>query len=161
MEIVGKDISHSPIEQLVTRCLVEAMEDENDKDYAEAYFDGLHFTLNQPEFAQNRQMTVALMELVEQRNLLRSVVPPELSSKVQVIIGKENKSEVVKDYSVVISRYGLPREAIGTIGVIGPTRMPYARTMATVEYLSLVMSGLVALLYGKKMPFEIGQDNTN
>ena len=41
--------------------------------------------------------------------------------EVRVVIGKENKAEVIQDYSIVISRYGLPKEATGTIGVIGPT----------------------------------------
>jgi heat-inducible transcriptional repressor len=95
---------------------------------------------------------LSLMELVEQRSLLRSIVPPGLTSRVQVIIGKENKTEAIHDYSVVLSQYGLPREAVGTIGVIGPTRMPYARTIATVGYLSSVLSGLEAKLYGKEIP---------
>ena len=94
---------------------------------------------------------LALMELAEHRNLLRIIVPQELSSRwVQVVIGKENKAEVIHGYSVVISRYGLPEEAVGTIGVIGPTRMPYARTISVVSYLSTVLSRLVAELYGRE-----------
>ena len=90
---------------------------------------------------------------MEQRNLLRTVTPPGLTDHgVQVVIGKENKAEAIQDYSVVISRYGLPEEAIGTIGVIGPTRMPYARAISTIDYLSSVLSGLVAELYGREMP---------
>ena len=67
-----------------------------------------------------------------------------------MIIGKENKAEAIQNCSVVISQYGLPDEAIGTIGVVGPTRMPYARTISTVSYLSSVLSQLVAELYGRK-----------
>jgi heat-inducible transcriptional repressor len=93
------------------------------------------------------------MELVERRNLLRLIAPPELtSSGVQVVIGKENKAEVIQDYSVVISHYGLPREAAGTIGVVGPTRMPYARVISTVTYLSSVLSILTAELYETEIP---------
>ena len=91
------------------------------------------------------------MELAEHRNLLRIIVPQELSSRgVQVVIGKENKAEVIHDYSVVISRYGLPEEAVGTISVVGPTRMPYARTISVVSYLSTVLGRLVAELYGRE-----------
>jgi len=74
------------------------------------------------------------------------------NDEVQVIIGKENKAEIIHDYSVVITQYGLPEEAAGTIGVIGPTRMPYARAISTVSYISSVLSGLVAELYGKETP---------
>jgi heat-inducible transcriptional repressor len=80
---------------------------------------------------------------------------------VWVIIGKENKIEAIHDYSVVVSQYGLPKEAVGTIGVIGPTRMPYARTIATVGYLSSVLSGLAAKLYGREMPAESNMNASN
>ncbi len=153
-QIVVKGTGLSSTEQQITDCLVEVMQSEDDQRYEEHYLDGLHFVLNQPEFAHNQRM-LTLMELIEQRNLLRSIVPPELTGhRVWVIIGKENKIEAIHDYSVVICWYGLPKEAIGTIGVIGPTRMPYDRTIATVGYLSSVLDGLVAKLYGRKSPAE-------
>jgi len=153
-QISAKGTGLSSTEQQITDCLAKVMEAEDSQEYEKQYLDGLHFMLNQPEFAHSQRM-LTLMELVEQRSLLRSIVPPKLTSnRVQVIIGKENKSEAIHDYSVVISKYGLPEEAVGTIGVIGPTRMPYARTIATVEYLSSVMNGLMAKLYGRKIPIE-------
>jgi heat-inducible transcriptional repressor len=140
----------SPTEQQVTDCLLKIMEAEDEQGYEEPYLNGLHFMLSQPEFAHSQRM-LALMELAEHRNLMRIIVPQGLSSRwVQVIIGKENKADVIHDYSVVISRYGLPEEAVGTIGVLGPTRMPYAHTISVVSYLSTVLSGLMAELYGKE-----------
>jgi len=65
-----------------------------------------------------------------------------------VVIGKENKAEAIHNYSVVISQYGVPREATGTIGVIGPTRMPYSHAISTISYLTSVLNELVAELYG-------------
>ncbi len=160
-QILAKGIGLSPTEQQITDCLVKVMETADDQEYEEQYLDGLHFMFNQPEFVHKQRM-LTLMELIEQRNLLKSIVPPELTSdRVQVIIGKENKIEVIHDYSVVISQYGLPKEAIGTIGVIGPTRMPYARTIATVDYLSSVLSGLAAKLYGREIPIELNSNTAN
>ncbi len=161
-QILAKGTGLSPTEQQITDCLVKVMEDEDNQEYEEPYLDGLYLVLKQPEFAYNRQMALTLMELVEQRNLLRSIIPLELTSdRVQVIIGKENKTEAIHDYSVVISQYGLPKEAIGTISVIGPTRMPYARTMATVSYLSSVLSVLMAKLYGREIPAELNLNAIN
>ena len=92
-----------------------------------------------------------LMELFEHRNLLPNIIPKELGShKIQVIIGKENKFEAFHNFSVVISKYGVPYEAVGTIGVLGPTRMPYAHTISAVGYLSSLLSGLVSALYGRE-----------
>ncbi|MFC2011255.1 heat-inducible transcriptional repressor HrcA [Chloroflexota bacterium] len=160
-EILTNDTELSPIERQISDCLVKIMEDEADPGYEEPHLDGLHFVFNQPEFAHNQRI-LTLIELVEQRNLLRSIIPLELiGDRVQVIIGKENKTEAIHDYSVVTIQYGLPKEAIGTISVIGPTRMPYARTMATVNYLSAVLSVLVAKLYGRETPHEPTQNSIN
>ncbi len=161
-QISAKGTRLSFTEQQITDCLVKVMETEDDQEYEEHYLvDGLHFMLNQPEFAHNQRM-LTLMELVEQRNLLRSIVPLELTGdRVQVIIGRENKTEAIHNYSVVIRQYGLPKEAVGTICVIGPTRMPYVRTIATVGYLSSVLSSLMTKLYGKEMPVELNLNATN
>ena len=149
-QILAKATELSTTEQQVTDCLLKIMQAEDEQEYEEPYLDGLHFMINQPEFALSHRV-LALMELIEQRNLLKAIIPPELASRgVQIIIGKENKAEVIRNYSVVIRQYGLPDEAVGTIGIVGPTRMPYARAISTVSYLSSVLSELVAELYGGK-----------
>jgi heat-inducible transcriptional repressor len=76
------------------------------------------------------------------------------NNRVRVTIGREHKDEAFHNYSVVVSRYGLPDEATGTVGVVGPTRMPYAHTISTVGYLAAVLSRLMAALYGKELPTE-------
>ena len=152
IQIQAKTLELSPIGKQISDSLLKMMEVEDRQDYEEPYLDGWHFIFTQPEFTRNRRM-LALMELVEQRSLMRTILPPELASRgVQVIIGSENKAEVVRDYSIVLSRYGLLEEAMGTLGVIGLTRMPYARAISTVDYLASVLSKLVAELYGKEIP---------
>jgi heat-inducible transcriptional repressor len=148
-EISAKKLKLSAAERQVTDCLLKIMQAEDEHEFEPSRLDGLHFTLNQPEFRQSKRV-LALTELVERRDLLQSVAPEGLAEEgVQVIIGKENKAEAIQDYSVVISRYGLPEKAVGIMGVVGPTRMPYARTISTVGYLSSVLNRLVAELYGR------------
>ncbi|MFC1907998.1 heat-inducible transcriptional repressor HrcA [Chloroflexota bacterium] len=160
-QILDKNTELSPVEQQITDCLLKVMETEDKHEYEEPYLDGLHFILNQPEFVQGHRM-LTLMELIEHRDLLRNIVPLGLGSHgVQVIIGGENKAEVIHDYSVVIGQYGLLDEAVGTIGVVGPTRMPYARAISIVDYLSLVLSRLVSELYGEEIPIDSTLDNTS
>ncbi len=149
-QISNKDIYLSSVEQQITDCVLEIMQDEEEEEYEGSYLDGLHFMLNQPEFARTWQM-VNLVELTEQRSLLKTILPKGLTGHgVQVVIGKENQEEAIQDYSVVIGRYGLPGEAAGSIAVVGPTRMPYARSIAAIDYLSSLLSQLVARLYGKE-----------
>ena len=142
----------NPLEQQATDFLLEIMKTEDGQEYQEPYLDGWHFILNQPEFAESERMR-SLMELVEQRGLLKVIVPSPLDPQgVHVIIGKENKNEAIQNCSVVLTRYGLPEEATGTIAVVGPTRMPYTHTIPMVYYLSSVLSQLVAGLYGREYP---------
>ena len=150
-QILARNAGLIALEQQLTDCLLKVMETEDKQEHEELNLHGLHFTLNQPEFTRNHRIALTLMELAEQHTLLRSVIPSELSGeRAQVIIGKENRTEAIHDYSVVIIHYGLPQEAVGTIGVIGPTRMPYARTIATIDYVSSVLSTLAAKLYGRE-----------
>jgi heat-inducible transcriptional repressor len=149
-KISAKKLKLSANEQQVTNCLLKIMQDEDEQEYEQSCLDGLHFTLNQPEFRRGQRGQI-LMELVDCRNLVRTVTPEGLARHgVQVIIGKENKAATIQDCSVVINQYGLPEEAEGIISVVGPTRMPYARTISAVSYLSSVLSQLVAELYGRK-----------
>ena len=154
--ILDKDLELSPIEQYITDHLVEMMQAEDKQEYEEPYLDGLLFTFNQPEFTHSHRMQ-ALMELIEHRHLLEAIIPEELNQcGMRIIIGSENKTEAFHNYSVVISQYGLSDEATGIIGVLGPTRMPYAHTIPTVEYLSQMLNRLVAALYGRETPSKEG-----
>jgi heat-inducible transcriptional repressor len=149
-QILAQKTELSPTEQQLYDCLLKIMQAEDEQEYEKSYLDGLHFALNQPEF-HHAQQVLTLMELVECRRLLGIITPEDMGNQgVQVIIGKENKAEAIQNCSVVICQYGLPEEAIGVIGVVGPTRMPYARTISAVSYLSLVLSQLVAELYRRK-----------
>ena len=148
-EIEKKKLELTALEQQVSEALVKIMKAEDVQEYEEPYLDGLHFFLSQPEFAQSQRMS-GLMKLVEHKNLLQNIIPEQMTSDtINVTIGKENRAAAVQDYSIVITRYGLPEEAVGNIGVVGPTRMPYARAIATIGYLSSVLSQMVAELYDK------------
>ena len=130
------------------RNVVEIMESEEGEEYEEPYIDGLRHMLRQPEFASSDRIA-AIMELFEQKSLLRSFFPRVLTGEgVRVVIGRENKENAMRDCSVIITKYGIPGEVGGAIGVMGPTRMEYGRAIPTVRFLSTVMSELVSELYG-------------
>jgi len=149
-EIAKKKPNLTPLEQQATDFLLDLMKSEDSLEYQDPYLEGWQFILNQPEFSESERMS-KLMELVERRGLLRVIMPSRLSPQgVHVIIGKENKDEAIQNCSVVITRYGIPETASGTIAVVGPTRMPYNLTIPTVYYLSSVLGQLVAGLYGRE-----------
>ncbi len=152
-------IELTELERLILAGLVKIMQSEDEEEYNQSYLEGLHFMLNQPEFSNN-QRTLAVMELLEQRARLGTILPRNQNEPIRVVIGSENSAEVAQDCSLVIGHYGLPSQARGTILVVGPTRMAYPRVISAVGYLSILLSRLVAELYGVNS-FGPGQENSN
>lgn len=151
-QIESKELDLNSLEHTIRENLVKMMQTEDEQSGDQSYLEGLHFLLNQPEFVHNPRI-LSVMELLEQRAMLGTIIPqPQKSSHVRVVIGSENQAEVAHDCSLVISRYGLPGEASGNIVVVGPTRMDYLRIMSAVSYISILLSGLVAELYGINPP---------
>jgi heat-inducible transcriptional repressor len=86
----------------------------------------------------------------ERSSLLEEVLANTLNPNVggvQVVIGGEGRWRELRDCSLVLARYGVPDYAIGALGVLGPMRMPYNRTISTVRYVADLMSDLVSDLY--------------
>jgi heat-inducible transcriptional repressor len=50
--------------------------------------------------------------------------------------------------SLVLSRFGIPGQMLGILGIIGPTRMPYWRALPSVRYMSSIVSTLLQEMYG-------------
>ena len=147
-EIADKELKLSPVEEQVMKIVSELMRDEEGEEYEEPYIDGLRHMLRQPEFASSDKIA-AIMEMLEQKSLLKSFLPRVLTGEgVRVVIGRENKENMMRDCSVILTKYGIPGEVGGAIGVVGPTRMEYQRAIPTVSFLSTVMSEMVSELYG-------------
>ncbi len=95
----------------------------------------------QPEFAEGSQLK-SLIELTEQQELLTSVLVGRVRVPTATItIGAEHGHPLLSPFTMVTSEYRLGR-LTGVLGVMGPTRMPYEKVAAIVEYTSLLMSEL-------------------
>jgi heat-inducible transcriptional repressor len=143
-EILAKKLKLTSEEEQVTEAVIDIMAAEDELEYEQPHLEGLRLMLGQPEFAQKDKM-LSIMELMETKEWLSSALAQRSSQVgVQVVIGEENRDETLHDLSLVFSSYGIPGQVGGTIGVIGPTRMDYRRAISIVDYMSEVLSGLVA-----------------
>jgi heat-inducible transcriptional repressor len=108
--------------------------------------DGLANFLSEPEFADTSSARDAL-RLFEERSFLDEVLTEVLETTsvgaVQVVIGGEGYWKELEKCSIVLARYGSPGLATGALGVLGPTRMAYGRTISAVRYVAGLMSDLV------------------
>ena len=112
----------------------------------EVYRDGLTEVLQQPEFISQSEAR-ALVNAMEEPSFLMDVLNSRVGT-VQVVIGGEGRWRELSSCSMVLARYGVEGFATGTLGVLGPTRMPYGRAISAVRYVADLMSDLVSDLYG-------------
>jgi heat-inducible transcriptional repressor len=125
------------------------MEDVDVRTIDEIYQAGLANVLLQPEFEDVATFR-RLVDMMEQRPRLELVLARTLSANgVQIIIGGEQPFEEIYDVSMVLSPYGIRDRASGVLGVVGPTRMPYAHVVSTVRYVARMMDGLIDEVYGE------------
>ncbi|MFL5733642.1 MAG: heat-inducible transcriptional repressor HrcA [Chloroflexia bacterium] len=110
---------------------------------AQIYHEGLGHILAQPEF-HHPERVQQLLELFEQDSVWSSLISSVLTQDgVQVIIGDERHGTGMAACGVVLARYGFEDQMAGVLGVIGPMRMPYSRSVSTVSYISGLLSDLL------------------
>ncbi|MCI0812541.1 MAG: hypothetical protein J4N27_01500, partial [Chloroflexi bacterium] len=146
-EIESREMILSPLERELVNATMSVLREEDKADYRDHYVDGLRNLLSQPEFVEN-DMTRAIVEGIEDGSLVEAILgeTPD-GDVVRVIIGQENRGDMLWPLSIVVSRYGIPNEAMGSVGVLGPTRMEYSRTISGVRFVSSAMSDLVDSVY--------------
>lgn len=137
------------LEDEVRRRIVEVLHTHQVQSSREIRRDGLVHILRQPEFG-NIERARQVVQILEQDSTLEAILAQaQLTNGIQVIIGGEGKWDEIRDCSLVLSGYGLPGEAKGVVGVLGPMRMPYARAVPAVRYVASLMSDLLHRLYGE------------
>ncbi len=134
------------LEQDIIKLILDDLRHTSDMLTGEIYHDGLAHVLTEPEF-ETTDIARNALRVFEERQLLedlltRTVLSNDLSG-VQVLIGGEGNWEELRDFSIVLARYGAPGLATGTLGVLGPIRMPYGRTISTVRFVASLLSDLV------------------
>ena len=102
------------------------------KTHSEVYMTGQAKLLGQPEYHDVEKAQEVLTSLDED---VISNLPATLSSgTTQILVGPENVAKELKDSSVVSTKFDIGDGMQGMIGVVGPTRMDYAKITARLSY---------------------------
>lgn len=107
---------------------------------AKIYIDGQLNVLGQPEFGNMENMKAILGAFEEKGQLIVILDKCLEDGGLQILIGSENQIEEMRDCSFVTTTYNIGDSAIGTLGVIGPTRMEYSSIIPLVEYIAHMVS---------------------
>jgi len=130
------------------RRLAPAFERLVDEQYGEEMFVGGTSRLLAAPRLQDVGSLRDLLELLEERFLLLRVMRTALGSGTVVVrIGREHEATALQPFSVVAASYGLPQRRLGTVSLVGPTRMDYETAIATVRETAQLLSELVGDRY--------------
>ncbi|WLR49898.1 heat-inducible transcriptional repressor HrcA [Bacillus tianshenii] len=129
----------------VYRMLIETFGSQKSE---KIYFGGKTNMLSQPEF-NDLQKLRSLMSLIEQDQLVYDMLRTSKSG-ISVKIGQENKIEEMRNCSIITASYSVGNEHMGTIAVLGPTRMEYSKVISLLNVFSADLSKVLSSLYQSK-----------
>lgn len=123
-------------------------------DHAEVYLDGTTNILNYPEF-RDVMKAKGFLDVLDEKEivsrLLKNTANQEGNGGISIRIGTENPFPEIQDCALVTTTYSVDNIVIGSIGIIGPTRMEYGRVVSSMNYIKQKMNEEIYKLMGEDL----------
>jgi len=145
-EIRALTLDLSPAETAMVEAAAGLIESADEIAREPSYIEGMRDLLRQPEFSQGERL-LGLMEVLEGHNLPRAIPSARSAGDVSIIIGAEHPVDEMRACTVITTGYSGPSGLRGRLSVVGPTRMHYPNTVATVRYMSALMEELLRVYF--------------
>lgn len=110
------------------------------------YLGGTAEMLEQPEY-HDVEKVKELLVMLEKDQLMKDILKAHLGDGLTVSIGQENDYSGIKDCSIVTATYHLDGELLGSMAVLGPTRMEYGKTMSLLNYMNQNLTEVIKRLH--------------
>lgn len=144
-KLVGKPLEKidGPIEDYILSeiqtgiDIIEKVINEINKllDNSKTYIEGANKVVDMPEF-KKMDMTKDFLNALTAKDVIADVMTSGIAKDINVYIGSESEKEELKNFSIVTFNHLLDGKDIGTIGIIGPTRMDYSKVISVMKYIS-------------------------
>ena len=127
----------------------QSIEDEEDQ-LGEVYVDGTPNILTKSDFADLERLRELLSTIGEKSRLMQILNEcltrdNPANGNVQIVIGSENSAPSLQNCSLITAPYRLGNNsAVGTLSVLGPTRIEYARMISIVSYVARILEKMIA-----------------
>lgn len=132
-----EELEPADLYEEMAELLVRALEE---KDEERVFLEGTLHLFEQPEF-RDIDRARSLLSFLQQDHTVASLLSEVADrSGIRVTIGKEHRTAEMQGCSMVTATYGPGGQVIGTLGVIGPTRMDYSKAVSAVELLAESLS---------------------
>lgn len=142
-EILRDMAEHRKFFEALTDTLSRTATQESDG----VVLDGAYNIFHHPEYRNDVEKAQSFLMALETRDKLQEMMARSTRWEFTITIGRENEIDALKDMSVVTATYKLGDRPMGSMGVIGPTRMDYGRVVRLLHYISRslgeVMSGML------------------
>ncbi len=110
---------------------------------SEVFIEGQSNIFEQPEFSEAARMK-EIFRAFEEKSQLVTLLDRSLAAEgIQIFIGAETHLSQMEGMSLVTSTYMTGKHTLGVLGVIGPTRMGYAKVIPIVDYTAQLVSKLL------------------
>ncbi|MBD8069208.1 heat-inducible transcriptional repressor HrcA [Bacillus sp. PS06] len=109
------------------------------------YFGGKTNMLSQPEFHDIQKIRSLLMMIEEKQDFYQLLRKPQ--SGINIKIGRENQYSAMENCSLITATYSIGSEQLGSIAILGPTRMEYARVVSLLDLVTNDLSKVLTRLY--------------
>ncbi len=135
------------LEREIVELATEAMGRADQQQVRLIYRSGLSETISAFAHAEGAQQAIRVLEERAFLNMILTELLTPLINHVQVVIAGDGRWEELSHLSMVLSRYGVPGQLSGAIGVLGPTHLNYGRAISAVNAISTAMTDMLASVY--------------
>lgn len=112
------------------------------------FFGGRTNILSQPEF-HDIEKVKSLLNMIEHEKSMYDLIRRNPTG-IHVKIGKENNNSAMENCSLITATYSVGEEQLGTIAILGPTRMEYSRVISLLQTISQDLTSVLTKLYQNK-----------
>ena len=135
-----------PITDGIFECIKQCETDE-------FFTEGAAKLLKSPEF-DNIDKARSFIDMIQDKETIEKIVNAsgDSDSGLTVSIGTENSGEGLSDYSVVTAKFEVGGNCIGSVSVVGPTRMDYSKVISSLEYMKQMLEKKAREDGGRSIP---------
>jgi len=147
-KLVGKSLDeiNVPIEEFITeemkagieiiKKIIKEINKLLKETVSKVYLEGTNKVVDMPEF-QNTELAKDFLNVLNSKEVVSDVMNSEgFEQDINVYIGEESEKEELKNFSLITFNHLIEGKDIGTIGIIGPTRMDYSKVITVMKYIS-------------------------
>lgn len=99
------------------------------------FLEGANKSFDLPEF---KSLSIAknFINILDTKEIVFDILNTGFAKDINIYIGNENDNDDLKDFSIVTFNHTFENKDLGTIGIIGPTRMNYSKVVSVMKYIS-------------------------